>query len=165
MRPSENFEAMERYQPDIMVTLPYEVNGRIRFDLVSCQKIGGYYIVTSVPAFADTVAPGDIVLLKEDSGYFFIDSVVSPSGHSVVHISIKEPGYKDALISDLKKLGVRPHFPLQENHMVGDVPVDVSRARLANILADYAARDLIAHDRWAGQDHPRSRDRFWPSFN
>ncbi|RYZ21935.1 MAG: DUF4265 domain-containing protein [Chitinophagaceae bacterium] len=156
---------METWQPEIKVTLPYEDNGKLKFDLVSCQKIGGYYMVTSVPAFAGTVALGDIVLLEEDNGYYFIDRVVSPSGHTAVHISIKEPGYKAALVRDLNSLGVQTYFPALDNYLVADVPVDVPRSRLANILADYAARNLIAHDRWAGPERTGSRDRVWPSFS
>ncbi|RYY91001.1 MAG: DUF4265 domain-containing protein [Chitinophagaceae bacterium] len=130
---------------DISITLPYNNNGTPAFEQVTCHQIGDYYMIASVPAFADTVAPGDIVLLEESGGLFYVDTVISPSGHSVVQIAICMPGFGATLAESLRDLGVASHLVSDGQRLLADIPPSVNYTLVTKLLSGYAEQGLISY--------------------
>lgn len=89
---------------------------------VDAEKIGDYYRLVHVPAFAPNIAYGDIVKVEYDDGEFHFDELIEESGYSVVHIVIFKPESKDRVISTLSEFGCGVNTHVADNYMVINIP-------------------------------------------
>jgi hypothetical protein len=53
---------------------------------VDAVKVGDYYKLVHVPAFAPNIAYGDIVKVEYEDGEFHFDELIEESGFSAAHI-------------------------------------------------------------------------------
>ncbi|TCJ17712.1 DUF4265 domain-containing protein [Flaviaesturariibacter flavus] len=136
---------MDTTRPNIKIDLPYDDNGTLKFEKVLCRQIGDYYLVSSIPVFSHAVAFGDIILLEEDNGNFYVDTVISPSGHSVIQIMIKKPEFIERLLKTLHDLGIEATTRADEFYLVVDVPPRINFSQLTSILEKYAESEIIAY--------------------
>lgn len=116
------------YSDKIELILTYKhdpEDNEIFTERVDAVKIGDYYKLAHVPAFAPNIAYGDIVKVEYDKGEFYFDELVEESGYSVVKIVIWEPECKERIISTLDnyECGVNTH--LAENYLVISIPPDL----------------------------------------
>ncbi|WP_162945053.1 DUF4265 domain-containing protein [Flavisolibacter nicotianae] len=86
---------------------------------VDAVKIGDYYKLVHVPAFAPNIAYGDIVKVEFDDGEFHFDELIEESGYSVAHVIIWKPECRDKVISTLNDFGcgVNTHCKLPLNSL------------------------------------------------
>ena len=72
---------------------------------VDAVKMGEYYRLVHVPAFAPNIAYGDVVKVEFDEGEFHFDELIEGSGYSVAHIIIWQTECKDRIILTLSNSG------------------------------------------------------------
>jgi len=66
---------------------------------VNAEKVGEYYKLVHVPAFASNIAYGDLAKIEFDDGEFHFDELIEESGFSVVHIVVWNLESKHRIIS------------------------------------------------------------------
>ena len=89
---------------------------------VDAEKIGEYYKLVNVPAFAPNISYGDIVKVEFHEGEFHFEELIEESGFSVVHIVIWKLESKDRIISTLNDLGCGVNTHVADNYLVISVP-------------------------------------------
>ena len=89
---------------------------------VEAEKVGEYYRLINVPAFAPNIAYGDIVKVEFDEGEFHFDELMEESGFSVAHILMWKLESKDQIISVLNDFGCGVNTHLAENYIVVSIP-------------------------------------------
>jgi hypothetical protein len=89
---------------------------------VDAEKVGEYYRLVHVPAFAPNIAYGDIVKVEFDEGEFHFDELIEESGFSVVHILIWKLESKDRIIAVLNDLGCGVNTHVADNYIVISIP-------------------------------------------
>src|SRR3954452_10401881 len=92
---------------------------------VDAVKMGEYYKLVHVPAFAPNIAYGDIVKVEFDDGEFHFDELIEESGYSVAHIVIWKPASKEHIISTLTDFGCGVNTHVADNYLVISIPPQV----------------------------------------
>ena len=92
---------------------------------VDALKMGDYYKLVHVPAFAPNIAYGDIVKVEYDDGEFHFDELIEESGYSVAHLIIWKPECKDRIISKLKDFGSGVNTNVADNYLVVSIPPEL----------------------------------------
>src|ERR1700758_2257100 len=110
----------------IEISLVYEVDGEYKFENVYAEKVGEYYQLKGIPAFANNVAYDDIISAEYEAGHLFFDELIQQSGHSVVKVVISKPDYSANIYSDLISFGVNINYLHNNQYLVVDVPPDVT---------------------------------------
>lgn len=101
---------------------------------VAAEKVGEYYKIIHVPAFAPNIAYGDIVKVEFDDGEFHFDQLIEESGYSVAHIIVWKIESKDRIVSALNNLGCGVNIHLAENYIVVSVPPELLYEPIRRIL-------------------------------
>lgn len=101
---------------------------------VDAVKVGEYYKLIHVPAFAPNIAYGDIIKVEYDDGEYYFDELIEESGFSVVHVIIWDAQVRDDVINELTQLhcGVNTH--IADNYMVISVPPGAPYAPIRQYL-------------------------------
>ena len=89
---------------------------------VDAEKVGEYYRLVHVPAFAPNIAYGDIVKVEFDEGEFHFDELIAESGFSVARIVMWKLESKDQIISVLNDFGCGVNTHLADNYIVLSIP-------------------------------------------
>jgi hypothetical protein len=89
---------------------------------VDAERVGEYYKLVHVPAFAPNIAYGDIVKVEFDEGEFHFDELIEESGFSVAHILIWKLESKDRIISVLNDFGCGVNTHVTDNYLVVSIP-------------------------------------------
>jgi hypothetical protein len=112
--------------PDkIELVLTYKLDPEdteILTEKVDAEKVGEYYRLVHVPAFAPNIAYGDIVKVEFDEGEFHFDELIEESGFSVAHIVMWKSESKDRIISKLKEFGCGVNTHVADNYLVISIP-------------------------------------------
>ena len=85
---------------------------------VNAERIGDYYRLVHVPAFAPNIAYGDIVKVEFDEGEFHFDELIEESGFSVAHILIWKSEAKDRIVATLDGLDCEVNTHVADNYLV-----------------------------------------------
>jgi hypothetical protein len=101
---------------------------------VAAEKVGEYYKIIHVPAFAPNIAYGDIVKVEFDDGEFHFDQLIEESGYSVAHIIVWKIESKDLIVSALNNLGCGVNTHLAENYIVVSVPPELLYEPIRHML-------------------------------
>ena len=86
------------YPDKIELVLTYKHNPEdkeIFTERVDAERVGEYYRLVHVPAFAPNIAYGDIVKVEYDEGEYYFDELIDESGYSVAHIIIFKSEFKE----------------------------------------------------------------------
>ena len=89
---------------------------------VDAEKVGEYYRLVHVPAFAPNIAYGDIVKVEFDEGEFHFDELIEESGFSVAHIVLWKTEFKERIISVLSNFGCEVNTHVADNYLVISIP-------------------------------------------
>ena len=89
---------------------------------VDAVKVGGYYKLVHVPAFAPNISYGDIVKVEYENGEFHFDELIEESGYSVTHIVIWKLESKDNIITTLINFGCGVNTHIADNYLVISIP-------------------------------------------
>lgn len=123
------------------ISLIYKVEGTLKIEKVNASKIGEYYKIESVPAFANNLAYGDIVSVEKDGEELFFDCLIKMSGNSVLHIVIFK-NIADEIIENLKKLGTNVNI-VARNYLVLDVPKSTKYKILKKYLDQMSEEQVL----------------------
>jgi hypothetical protein len=108
---------------ELILTYRHDLDdAEIFTERVDAEKVGEYYRLVHVPAFAPNIAYGDIVKIEFDEGEFYFDELIEESGFSVAHIVIWKPESKDRIISVLSDFGCGVNTHVAENYLVISIP-------------------------------------------
>jgi hypothetical protein len=116
------------YPDKIELVLTYKhdpEDAEIFTEKVDAVKVGEYYKLVHVPAFAPNIAYGDIVKVELEDDEYHFDELIEESGYSVAHIVIWKPESKEHLITTLTGFGcgVNPH--IADNYLVISIPPEL----------------------------------------
>lgn len=89
---------------------------------VDAERVGAYYRLTHVPAFARNIAYGDIVKVEFDEGEYHFDELIEESGFSVVNIIIWKQEAKGQIIVTLESFGCGVNTHVTDNYLVVSIP-------------------------------------------
>ena len=103
---------------------------------VDAVKIGNYYKLVHVPAFAPNIAYGDIVKVEYDEGEYYFDDLVEESGFSVVHVIIWNAQVKHSVINILTQLHCGVNTNVADDYMVISVPPGAQYAPIRKYLSE-----------------------------
>lgn len=107
------------------VSLVYkDSEDRLQIETVWASPEGAYFRVENTPFFAKNVAFGDLISVEEDGGHLFFEDLVEASGHSTLHVVVKEKGTMDSVAEDLVALGC----DWEGSHLPGYFSVDVPKS-------------------------------------
>jgi len=108
---------------ELILTYKHEPDDvEIFTEKVDAEKVGEYYRLVHVPAFAPNIAYGDIVRVEYDDGEFHFDELIEESGFSVAHIIVWNLESKDQLIATLTNFGCGVNTHVAENYLVISIP-------------------------------------------
>jgi hypothetical protein len=117
------------------VLLVYNDDGEYKIESVWAAKIGDYYRINSIPFFAKNIAPGDIVTVEEeDDGGLFFDSLIQPSGNSVVRIVIYDENNIPIVTEQLEAFGCNWEGSHLEKLIAVEIPRDISFDKIKQYL-------------------------------
>jgi hypothetical protein len=116
------------------IALVYDDNGELKIEKVYAERVGEYYQLKAIPAFANNVAYDDIISIEYEAGYLFFDELIQQSGHSVLHVVILKPDLSSNVYAALITFGVNINYLHNNLYLVIDVPPDVSYADLRRYL-------------------------------
>ncbi len=108
---------------EVILTYKHDPDDKEIFtEKVDAEKVGEYYRLINVPAFAPNIAYGDIVKVEFDEGEFYFDELIEESGFSVAQIVLWKLESKDQIISVLNDLGCGVNTYLADNYIVVSIP-------------------------------------------
>jgi len=113
------------YPDKIELVLTYKHDSEdteIFTEKIDAEKVGEYYRLLHVPAFAPNIAYGDIVKVELDEGEFHFDELIEESGFSVAHIVLWKSESKERIISVLSNFGCEVNTHVAENYLVISIP-------------------------------------------
>ena len=113
------------YPDRIELVLTYKhdpADTEIFTEKVEAVKVGEYYKLVHVPAFAPNIAYGDIVKVEYDDDEFHFDELIEESGYSVSHIVIWKPESKEHIITILSDFGCGVNTHVADNYLVVSIP-------------------------------------------
>lgn len=113
------------YPDRIELVLTYKhdpADTEIFTEKVEAVKVGEYYKLVHVPAFAPNIAYGDIVKVEYDDAEFHFDELIEESGYSVAHIVIWKPESKEHIITTLSDFGCGVNTHVADNYLVVSIP-------------------------------------------
>ena len=97
------------------------------------------YQIDNIPFFAYDAADGDVVTAKLVEGELFFDTVVQPSGNSVVRVIVKEKSCIPQLRAQLLALGCDSEW--WGSMVAVNVPIEVPYGPVYRLLDDGQVRD------------------------
>ena len=118
----------------VEISLVYKDDDEFKIEKVFAEKIGSYYQIKAVPAFANNLAYYDIVAIEYENGEFFFDKLIKPSGHSVVHLVILEASFSTNILASLATFGVGINYLGNNLYLVLDIPPQVNYNDLKKFL-------------------------------
>jgi hypothetical protein len=107
------------------IALVYDDDGELKIEKVYATKVGDFYQLKAIPAFANNVAYDDIISIEYEGGHLFFDELIQQSGHSVVHIVILKPDHSANIYAALVSFGVNINYLHNNLYLVIDVPPNV----------------------------------------
>jgi hypothetical protein len=111
---------------DIILTYKHDPeDSEIFTEKVGAEKVGDYYRLVHVPAFAPNIAYGDIVKVEFDEGEFHFDELIKESGFSVAHIVMWQLASKQRIISILNDYGCGVNTHVADNYLVVSIPPQI----------------------------------------
>lgn len=116
------------YPDKIELVLTYKHNpddSEFFTEKVDAEKVGEYYRLLHVPAFAPNIAFGDIVKVEFDEGEFHFEEVIKESGFSVAHIVMWKSESKERIISVLSGFGCGVNAHVAHNYLAVSIPPQV----------------------------------------
>ena len=120
---------------------------------VDAVKIGDYYKLVHVPAFATNIAYGDIVKVEFDDGEFHFDELIEESGYSVAHVIIWKPECKDRVISTLNGFGCGVNTHLADDYVVVSIPPQLFYSPVRAFLETEKSLENIDFGDWLSKIH------------
>ena len=125
------------YPDKIELVLTYKVDPddtEIFTEKVDAEKVGEYYRILHVPAFARNIAYGDIVKVEFDEEEYHFDELIEESGFSVAHIVIWKSECKNRVISVLNNFGCGVNTHVAANYLVISIPPQVIYGPIRSFL-------------------------------
>lgn len=110
---------------------------------VEAEKVGEYYKIVHVPAFAPNIAYGDIVKVEFDEGEFHFDELIEESGFSVARIIMWKFESKDQIISVLNDFGCGVNTHVADNYIVVSIPPQILYNPIRSFLLSEKANGNI----------------------
>jgi len=110
---------------------------------VDAERVGEYYRLIHVPAFAPNIAYGDIIKVEYDDGEYYFDELVEESGFSVVHVIIWDAQVKDSVIDVLTELYCGVNTNVADNYLVISVPPAAPYKPIREYLSEQKAKGTI----------------------
>ncbi len=101
---------------------------------LAAEKVGEYYKLVHVPAFAPNIAYGDIVKVEFADSEFHFDELIEESGFSVAHIVIWKMESKDKIISALSEFGCGVNTHVADNYLVISIPPQLLYQQIRSFL-------------------------------
>src|SRR5689334_19185857 len=90
----------------VEISLVYKDEDDFKIEKVFAERIGNYYQLKAVPAFAQNLAYNDIISAEKDGDDLFFDSLIQQSGHSVVQVVILTPENSANILARLISLDI-----------------------------------------------------------
>jgi hypothetical protein len=134
------------YPDKIALTLTYkhdQEDTEIFTEKVDAVKVGEYYKLVHVPAFAPNIAYGDIVKVEFDDGEFHFDELIEESGYSVAHIVILRPESKKDIITMLNDFGCGVNAHIADNYLVISIPPELPYQSVRAFLLNQKSSENI----------------------
>lgn len=120
---------------ELVLTYKYDPDDTEIFtEKVDAEKVGEYYRLVHVPAFAPNIAYGDIVKVEFDEGEFHFDELIEESGFSVAHIVIWKLESKGRIISILTDFGCGVNTCVADNYLVISIPPQLLYKQIRSFL-------------------------------
>jgi hypothetical protein len=120
---------------------------------VDAVKIGKYYKLVHVPAFAPNIAYGDVIKVEFDDGDFHFDELIEESGYSVAHVIIWKPECKERLISTLSDLNCGLITHLADHYIVVSIPPELCYSLVRAFLETEKSLENIDFGDWLSKVH------------
>ena len=137
---------MSEYPENIELVLIYKIDDddvEHFTEKVNAKKVGDYYQILSIPAFAKNLAYGDIVKVESEDEEFHFAEFIKESGHSVIHIVIFNLAEKENLIANLKGFGCGVNIDVSDNYLVIDVPALTNYSNFKKYLDQQQLQNII----------------------
>ena len=136
METSNNIEIVLVYKID-------EDDSELFTEKVYAKKIGIFYQIQSIPAFAKNIAYGDLIKVELEDGEFHFDKLIKESGHSVVHIVLFNLDEKQKINKTLTDYGCGVNTNVAANYLVINVPAVVSYYEIKDFLDKKKSFNII----------------------
>jgi hypothetical protein len=134
------------YPAKVELVLTYKhdpEDAEIFTEKVDAVKVGKYYKLLHVPAFAPNIAYGDIVKVEFEDDEFHFDELIEESGYSVARIVIWKPEFKEHIITTLTDLGCGVNTHIADNYLVVSIPPDLSYKPVRTLLFNHESSGNI----------------------
>jgi hypothetical protein len=136
------------------ISLVYKEDEEYKIEKVNAEKVGDYYQIKAVPAFACNIAFNDIIAAEEENGELFFDELIQPSGHSVVHIIIFKPEISASIYAILTSFGLKINYLLNNRYLAVDIPLNISYAEVKRFLSkEEESKNLDYREACLSQQH------------
>lgn len=146
---------------ELVLTYKYDPDDTEIFtERVDAERVGNYYRLMHVPAFAPNIAYGDIVTVEFDDGEFYFDELLEESGFSVTNILIWKVDAKNRIISKLEDFGCGVNTNVADNYLVVSIPPQLSYQPIRTFLQNESSignidlRDCVSKVHVASFDSP-----------
>ncbi|MBT2557176.1 DUF4265 domain-containing protein [Hymenobacter sp. ISL-91] len=111
---------------ELILTYKHDSGGAEIFtEKVDAVKIGDYYKLVHIPAFAPNIAYGDIVKVELEDGEFHFDELIEESGYSVTRVVVWKPECKSRVTATLDEFGCGVNTHIRDNYVVVSIPPEV----------------------------------------
>ncbi|WP_276482373.1 DUF4265 domain-containing protein [Paraflavitalea pollutisoli] len=125
------------YPDRIVLVLTYKhdpADEEIFTEKVDAEKVGDYYRLVHVPAFAPNIAYGDVVKVEFDEGEYHFDELMEESGFSVAHLVIRKQASKERIVAALNVFGCGVNTHVADNYVVVSIPPQLSYQPIRSYL-------------------------------
>jgi hypothetical protein len=109
-------------------------DGSYKIESVWATKEGNYYRINNIPFFATNVALNDLVSADENDGALYFDTLIEPSGHSVVQMIIFDDKEVIQVGKELEQIGCTWEGSHLKNLISIDIPNEISYAAVKQSL-------------------------------
>lgn len=140
---------------EVVLTYRHHPNDTEIFtEKVDAEKIGEYYKLVHVPAFASNISYGDIIKVEFDDGEFHFEELIEESGFSVIHIVIWKLESKDQIISVLSDFGCGVNTHVADNYLVVSISPELLYPPIQDfLLAEQSAENIDFRESCLGKGH------------
>jgi len=147
-------ERTDRYPFEI--ALVYKEDEDYKIEKVYAVKVGDYYQLKAIPAFASNVAYDDLISVVEEDGTLFFEDMVKPSGHSVLHLYIFKAEHSSVIFSKLASYGLGINYLHNNLYLAIDVPVNVPYGEIRSYLISEREKGTFDFEESCLSDEHRS---------
>ena len=123
----------------------FDKEDNIAVESVWGELEGDYYRIKNIPFFAPNIAYNDLVSVEFDDNELFFDDLITPSGHSTLHIIFFDKNEISKVCQQLLFLGCSWEGSHIKEYISVDIPKEVSYKSIKFYMNDLEQKNILSY--------------------